>query len=516
MIFPCTQIPENLKFDVYSNVGSSHEFQGTVNHRLNVISDLKQAKEYLKNLPINKATVNHETKLSLNISPAVIDEASLNQNSINDSPSSLSLSHNPYNITANDTQSSILQKFLSLVALGPITKEAISENLINISLPDLNLLCSNYLQNYDRNDTFIQDDVFPNQHNSEKDTDPSHLILKDKSYKDLKPWHWKWYNNFERNLILNNINNALTRLGYLDTHPLRRKIVNEPTDSLPSNDDSKLGGGFLINRKNTPHSGNNLSNNFNTFKRSQTESPKLSDSNVSPVRKLTKSALANESPKLPETARRLNKPALQSPRPSDLHVSPARKLTTKTASTNGSPVKLNTKTSSTNESPVRPKKSHSLSSSSEDDDEFNKSNKKFKSTDDSTSPSSLNDDNSSNDEKNPRPASSQKKLQYYNNLATKFKLNYKQYETLYNSLVNKKVMNIQDRKRKLVKLFEFHSKLSEWKKILWDYHSENDLKKNIMNLSKHKKTAVSKPEPVRTLSNSKIPQKLKPKVSLDY
>lgn len=451
MIFPCTQIPENLKFDIYNNDGPSYQFQGTVNHRLNVISDVKQAREYLKNLPANKAVVSEKTKVTHNF--------------INDSPSSLSLNHNPYTIAVSDPQSAILQKFLSLVALGPLPKPEIAKNLVNISSQDLNLLCSNYLQTFDRNDTFIQDDVFPNQHNSPSAPDETCLILKDKSYKDLKPWHWKWYNNFERNLILNNINNALTRLGYLETHPLRRKIVNEPNDTLPSNDDSKLGGGFIINRKNTPHAASSLASSFNTFKRSQTESPKLSDTNISPVRKLS-----------------------------------------------------NKNSALVNESPVRTKKTHSLSSSSSDDDDYNK--KKFKSNDDSTSPSSLNDDNSSNDEKNPKTVvSSQKKLQYYNNLAVKFKLNYKQYELLYNSLVNKKVMNIQDRKRKLIKLFELHSKLSEWKKILWDYHNENNLKKNIMNLSKHKKTTTTRPEPsgVKAMAaNSKFAQKLKPKLSLDY
>lgn len=398
---------------------------------------------------------------------------------------------NPYIISNSDTKAEALNKFLSLIALGPITKDSIMKSL-RVSEKDVEPWISSYTQAYNPDDTFIENDVFPNINTLLENTD-NHLILKDKSYKELRPWNWPYYSDQERTLVINNIHNALTRLGFLDTHPLRDKITNEP-DDVDKRPFKKLalGGGILISKK--------------PFKRSQTDSPKLTGSKLA------------ESP-------------------------------TKTQP-------------STNKLPMK-RKLTAYSSSEEDDERHSKKNK----YDSYTSPSSINEESNSSDNNedefaksaaasNPEKLralnnntanSNRKKLTYYNNLAEKFRLKYVEYEKLYNSLKNNPKSND---KKSLVRLFELHNNLSEWKRKLWDYDSESKAKSNIMNLSKHKKTpvptntessggaasiqtnplvvrassakavsaspSISHPRASRVAYNSTIPKPTKPKISLDY
>ena len=69
----------------------------------------------------------------------------------------------------------------------------------------------------------------------------------------------KWpYTDYERALVLNNVNNALTRIGFSLTHPLRKKIINNDNESnnkSTSNNNGEektrsLGGGLLVSKRN--------------------------------------------------------------------------------------------------------------------------------------------------------------------------------------------------------------------------------------------------------------------------
>lgn len=417
LIFPCNQIPENLKFDIYANdERNNYKFEGTVNNRLNVLNDSKQAKNILKNLDNNQP-------ISLPNSPLPL----ANQKS------SLALDHNPYKINQNDSKLIILEKFLCLIALGPIT----IDKIYKILSTDDNLLknlIDNYTQVYDPNDSFIIDDVFPNlEVNESIDKNQNSLILKDKAYKELKPWNWKWFNDFERNLIINNINNALTRLGFSDTHPLRRKITNP--DLSNNLNPSKLGGGFLTSNK--------------KFKKSLTDLPKL----------------------LP-----------------DNKILSTSKTTSPKKRTNSSDDE---------------KKAKALKKNPEDGDKKKDNEKLLKNPEIENGKSPRKLDTNNDARKDDKPI--EKKLKYYNDLAIKFKEKYNDYEKLYTYLKNNKK---SDQKKQLIKLFELHLKLSEWKRKLWDYNNEYKLKENIMTLSKHKKT---KNQTTSIPKNDKLQ-----KISLDY
>ena len=119
--------------------------------------------------------------------------------------------------------------------MGPITYNHIVDLL---DYTKIDHLLDDYGQVYNDQDQFIQEDRFPyidSNNNSNDDSDDDmdeevqRFILKDKSYKELTPWKWN-YTNYERNSILNNVNNALTRIGFSQSHPLRRKIVEPPNE----------------------------------------------------------------------------------------------------------------------------------------------------------------------------------------------------------------------------------------------------------------------------------------------
>jgi RNA polymerase II elongation factor ELL len=263
----------------------------------------------------------------------------------------------------------------------------------------------------------------------------SHYILKDKSYKEFQPWNWTFYSLFERKLIQQNIHRALTRLGYSESHPLRRKICAENTSS---EDDKKstLGGGFLISKTNG---------------KKNSDLPKIT---TAKVEKRQPSSIATQS----------------------TSISPVRPQTANSKLT------------------VNKRKFSSSSISSSDEE---KQLKKLK-QDYDTSPSSEEDNvplSRRNEVKNdipehnpPETKSASKRLGYYNNLAAKFKIKYTEYEMLYKQLKNPNLsQNKVESKKSLLKLFELHNSLSQWKKTLWDYDNEIKRKSKIMNLSKHKK-----------------------------
>lgn len=425
--------------DVYGEQGDEYMLAGHIETKLTVLTDPKQIRDHLR-------ATSHQTSTQASTGPQTNrkDGGGHTAKKALDGTASLSSSAplspmniDPYAVDINDSKHDIGAKFLLLLALGPTTKHTVVERM-KVSATELQPFFAAHAQVYDPNDTFISDDNFPCG-DTESDAGDQY-ILKDKSYKDTRPWTWKWYSVRERTMIINNIHNALTRLGYLETHPLRKKICEEPAETsatVPKPADNKksaLGGGILVSKtKKSP------------TKRSQTESPKLPS----------------------ETA---NFKQIERPRQ------------------NGSPLKASVK-----------RRAPSSSSASDEERSFKK---KKNDSDSHTSPSSsINDDDptiSINDTidtmgKN-RGISHEtddinhklKRFQYYSTLADKFKAKYKEYESLYTSLKSNPKNSSNDKKQ-LVRLFELHNSLSEWKRQLWDFDSENKLKLNIMNLSKHKK-----------------------------
>lgn len=462
MEFPCSKIPEHLNVDIYS-VNDS-QFNGRVSTKLNPITDPKKIKDFQKVIELKKDESTTKKKI---LTP---------RNELS------------YQISPSDSTSSIQLKFLNLLALGPQTLQQIAQSL-NISTDSILSLIAENTQVYART-AFVQDDKYPLIErikrrrqlsededdlvidtitvDSDEDDDDLYVtgshILKDKAYKDLKPWEWD-YTNFERKLIIANINRALTRLGYSETHPLRKKIC-EPTSSTTS--DVTLGGGFLTSKKSTP------------FRKSHTDSPKLSGIKEIIERKVPAS-VAN-SPKMALPRKNINKVAqkVQIDKPTPLSL-PRPSIPVTKPTPQGAKRKFSSSSNNT--------------SSSSDDEKHSKKQKS-----EYTSPSS--------EEEKVTPKAS-KRVEYYASLASKFKVKYKEYEILYRKLKLDKNAD----KKLLVKLFELHNNLSQWKKTLWDYEKEIKQKEKIMGLSKHKKSPgfgyVSS-----VSSTARVPTKLK--VSLDY
>ncbi|CUM63293.1 uncharacterized protein PRCAT00000864001 [Priceomyces carsonii] len=341
-----------------------------------------------------------------------------------------------YSVISSDSEAKITEKFLALNALGPST----SETLAKILKIDVTALISKYSQLYDPNDAFIAKDVFPNIRtmatNSVADFS-NHYILKDKSYKEMRPWDWSYLEK-ERELIIGNINNALTRLGYLVTHPLRKKICEKDHQPLLARKRPQtLGGGFLTSKK-------------NPFKRSQTESPNLVDTRFDPSPSKRKFSLISSTSSSSDDEK---KNQSTSP-PSSVEDDEEIKASRETASSSSSRAISMT----IHESPM-PSSVFSASARLQPETTQASSTTAFK--------------------------AAPKRTDYYDNLAVKFRLRYKEYESLYTSLRSHK----KSAKKDLVKLYELHNLLFEWKKKLWEFDSRTKSKNNIMNLSKHKKTA---------------------------
>lgn len=354
--------------------------------------------------------------------------------------------HNEYLCSSNSPASTV-SKFLHFVALGPIPIAEVGRQL-QIPQDQLQKLAAEYTQVWQLG-SLNKSDRYPrverkkyhlkhgtnsgdedeeldlmafdsdNQDDDNKDyiIEGSHL-LKDKAYKELKPWEWNAYSRFERRLVLANINRALTRLGYLDTHPLRRKITEQGKPDIALDEENRrsgLGGGLLITKKNVP------------FRKSHTDSPKI--------------------------------PAIKEPQ-----------LDKKPQSVANSPKVAKRKFSSSSGGST----GSNGSSSSSDDEKLSKKHKV-----EYTSPSL-------EEEKVVPENKVSRRVEYYTNLASKFKVKYKEYEQLYKRLKQQDERDAD--KKTLVKLFELHNLLSQWKKSLWDYEKEIQLKERIMALSKHKKT----------------------------
>lgn len=368
----------------------------------------------------------------------------------------------PYVVSQSDLPSTVLAKFLSLLALGPITKSAL-EDITHIAhhlLPaDLATLYTNHTQIYTPNGTFTQADRFPSVVLGVSPADPAstQIILKDKAYKELRPWGIPWFTEFERNLVIENINNALSRLGYLDTHPLRKRITSKAAlDEHQKKPAPPLGGGMLTGRR--------------------LNSPQVSLAVGSPLNSGVKRASTQLPRAEPESKRKR-------PRNDEL------------------PLK-------------KSEKALSLSS----DDEHKKRHYYGLPNDDDNSDDDMKLLSLKRSPKLPPSAShADKKHQFYQQLAQKFYSRYLEYKELHDELRDTKKGSPQEKKKKLMRLFEMHNTLAQWKRKLWDYQKELSMTQGIMNLLRHKKSASTSSVLALAPPTAKIPsqERFKPYKKVD-
>lgn len=505
-----------MRFDIYSPAPSadSYDFTGTVTTRLNVISDPKQIKEHLKQSHATPAVPSPTTRATTaSTSP---------QGKPQPQDSSWRVTPSPYAVSPADTTAAITTKFLALIALGPITRPTVEHKLDPkhvIPRNDLIALYNSHTQAYLASDTFIEDDMYPIVALGmiKINAGEAYVILKDKAYKELRPGQWSAYTDYERALVLENANSALSRLGYLDTHPLRKRIADTSASAPPLKKHTGLGGGLLAGSKRASSAHSSPSGLAGSHTGSL---PPASPLSLAAVAKAGRAA--TDSPELDSAARNFH----------------AKKLRAA-----GSPVKetfkrkfvpslsLSAASSEDEKGNKRLKTSGSRSNSNGSSSSANSNVSAHSVVSHGTPPSSANDDGPSGDRsdddvkllsvaKHPgfipsRPSSAvssaEKKHQYYAQLASKFRTKYTDYENLYKQLKKgHKRSNAAEKKKQLMRLFEMHNSLAEWKKKLWDYHNDNNLTEGIMNLSKHRKhpsllgTNVNATSPTSTLASLKF------------
>ncbi|KAI5955757.1 hypothetical protein KGF54_001259 [Candida jiufengensis] len=406
--FPCLKVPENLNVDIYSlnttkSNKSNFNYNGRVLTKLTVITDSKRINQlknsksqisspYLSSSPKSFSSPKfNSNNPSVNPSPIITPFSSQNstpsfspvnppnnhkkEKSITPIPSlsdtlsiySSKFKTNPFKIEENELESQILKKLLYLVALGPISLKNI---IILLEYKQIEDWLSKYCQIYNKNDSFIQNDKFPYIETNE---DQDKYILKDKSYKDIIPLNWEKYDDYERNSIIKNINNALTRLGYSKTHPLRNKITQVQNSSDISHNEgkvSKLGGGFLISKNSkskkkivsdsgserTSPSVSNVSTPINTP--SSTPLMKHSSQFISPT-KQEESKLPISSSELSQNSTKLNRSATISPSISEKSASSSsssKKSVSRSDHNDNTQEKIRKEPSTINQSPTKSQK----------------------------------------------------------------------------------------------------------------------------------------------------------------
>lgn len=185
------------------------------------------------------------------------------------------------------------------------------------------------------------------------------------------------------------------------------------------------------------------------------------------------------------TTSKINTPVVSSSKVNTPVVAPPKATTPVVASSKAStPVNIPPRNTNSNSIPSPPvkvkvnnKRKFSSSSSSSEDDDSKKLNY--------TSPPSSEEESTSNNNNasGHNGVNSQKsKLDYYTNLAIKFKNKYKEYSELYNALLNKNEIKSIDYKDNLMKLFKLHQNLTQWKKLLWDFDKESKLKNSLSDI----------------------------------
>ncbi|OBA21660.1 hypothetical protein METBIDRAFT_190362 [Metschnikowia bicuspidata var. bicuspidata NRRL YB-4993] len=471
LLFPCLAAPETLRLDVYSATAAAsrdYSFAGTVTRRLSVLSDPKQIKEHGR----VEALAPPAPPRAAN--PAGPGRAALPRHG---QPSSIGLK--AYCFTASDAPADRVTKFVSLLALGPMTRPAIEDRLqlARFVLPaQADLLFASHTQPYWRKDTFTDSDVYPLAAGAAPDAalHKLYVILKDKAYKELRPWQWHAYTDFERTLIIDNCHHALGRQGFLDTHPLRRRIVERGSPPRSANRAAALGGGLLVSSAKKPPPPASLLE------------PAVPGPG-SPLSQTSASARAStESPTLSSEARKrfarkagAARPTLAQGTAAALSLSSDDEKLAKGAAAR---MKRRANSGTQGSRSVTSNASYTLPSSVNDEHALDPSDPDTRPAGAAKPAASLPS----------RPSSSfsshDKKQQYYSQLADKFRLRYKEYERLHRQLSRDSRKNSHaEKKKSLVKLHELHNSLSEWKRRLWDYHNENNMAEGVMTLSKHRK-----------------------------
>ncbi|KAM9893432.1 hypothetical protein OXX69_011708 [Metschnikowia pulcherrima] len=469
LVYPCSASPETLRLDVYSpkqSTENDYVFTGTVTSRLNVLSDPKQIREHMR----VAADVPDLPPPSERAAPP--EKAPTPTASAPKRPSSVD--SKAYSVVSSDSGADVTAKFISLVALGPMTKPFIEEKMNlqkYLRQSEIDQLFSAHTQPYLRKDTFTEGDVYPLAP-PEDAMQKSYVILKDKAYKDLRPGQWHAYTEHERQSIIDICNHALSRLGFSETHPLRLRIVEQTSPARPIKKSASLGGGLLIS-----------------------STKKLAVPQSSPAPKspsFSAGRASTESPKFNSEAR--------------------KRFAEKGRKTIGSPLRQDDATSARGASVISSSSSdeerHARKTGQRDKRHSNTSTHSTSSgnsnTNSYTSPSSVNEEPHSESDHDTRPkvvatslpnrpsssfTNHEKKQQYYAQLADKFRSRYSEYEELHRQLSKDSRKNSHsDKKKSLMKLFELHNTLSEWKKRLWDYHNENSMAEEVMHLSKHRKS----------------------------
>lgn len=466
---PCSASEENLRCDIYEHEKDTHfRVAGTVSHRLNVLSEPRAHSSLAQTLPTRPVRPDISSTLS-----------------------------SRYSVTTTDTLDEMAAKFLAYVALGPTTKDRIAKAVNpggHVPSKTMAAWLASNTQAYLANDAFIEADRYPTVEHGLADSAVGQplVYLKDKAYKELRPWLWPHYTEKEREMIVGNAGNALTRLGYLETHPLRKRVVEKTQNEGDAVRKSKLGGGMLVGKhshataaaspslpvvavskssittNNTPILGATHISlpvpRSSLYKRAMTDSPRIDDKR-DPRQE-------NNPERGSRTSRAVASLSLSASCSEDERGGKRGKSGGKRADSSGSNHSLN----SVGTSLTLP--SEDLS---DDDDDNDVKNYKPLSKSSSKPPAHL--------PARPVPATADKKQRYYLQLAGKFKVKYKEYEQLHRELSRElRQGSTQEKKRKLMHLYEMHTSLAEWKKQLWDYHNQSNMAEGIMNLLKHRKT----------------------------
>lgn len=509
---------ETLRLDIYSqkSLDQIFEFTGTVSSRLNVISDPKQIQNFSKSAVHSSSAVLPNKLLSRSgqnseKTPEVVPKFESSDNAALYPKPTLSLNSGSYAVGAFDSAPEITSKFVHLLALGPISRK----DLLLIFSPDrivpdsdVDSLISANTQSYSAANTFTEADTYPSiaLQSTVTSNDQPLLILKDKAYKDLRPWLWTAYTPFERGLIIENAQNALTRLGYLETHPLRRKIVDK-TQVAATKKLTGLGGGLILSHGKKGSTPSSPQPSSLSFRRGSSESPNIefdrkrpeSRSGVSPLKE-TQSKRKYEST-LTVCLSSSDEDRLAKKAKNDGHRSNSNTSTNSSSSTNSNSSLASALSHHSNTSYSLP---FSVNDEGHDENNFGESAKFSGAIKPIISLP-------------PRPSSAistqEKKLQFYLLLAKKFRLRYREYEKLHKKMRNSTSQGKgTDNKKSLMKLFELHNSLAEWKRKLWDFHNENNMAESVMNLSKHRKLmstsaiSVLAPPSSRFANTDKFPQ----------
>ncbi|CAI5757792.1 unnamed protein product [Candida verbasci] len=462
-IYRFRKLTEDLKVDIYSILKDSNSiYNGRIQNKLSIITDEKRIKQF------NYSSATTTPNLSKVSTPV---------NKIEPLPTQSTYEvYKNSKIFEND-----LRSFLHLIALGPINKEHIKQ-LTNLNEDVLEKYLTTYCQVHNKNDPFTANDNY-------KYYESNGHILKDKSYRDLQPMKFP-YEHKEENLVVVLCNNALNRLGYSQNHPLRKKIIDKEEDHHEINQ-SKLGGGFLsTHKKITSQPQSPAITQAQNYKRkeafnSQPQSPAITLGHE-------KKESINSQPPSPTINLHKKKESItsqpQSPAPFQTH---KKKESITSQPQSPAPFQTHKKKESTTSSPQSPIPEKSTTTTTT-------STKRKLSNSSSNSSSALSSDEESKNKTNnytSPPSSSEevyeinlKHMSYYQDIAMKFKSKYKEYNELYQSLQK----HHEEDKDKLVKLFEMHNVLANWKKILWDFDKESKMKnkKNIDRISPVKKRKI--------------------------